>query len=212
MNKFINFLKILLFESVMILVSNFILLNCFNFVLFPIFNWFYTLSLGLKFLIIFIGLGATYSIIKVLIGILGALVFVPTKRILKIQVTQNLINFGYLIIVANVVMELKVLWDSFIKFNFWDFVIIIPFCLGIIITINKLLDINLLNYYEREKTLNCKNSQTESGKPTKQTDLFGEVEEISPPEYSSPILEEILKEEIKLRQISLDRKVKLRRE
>ena len=149
MNKLINFIKILVFESVMILVLNFILLNCFNYVLFPIFDWFYTLSLSLKIIIIILGLGATYSIITGLTIILGGLVSICTKRILKIQITQNLINFGYLIIVANVVMELKVLWDSFIKFNFWDYVIIIPFCLGVIISLNKLLDINLGNYTDR---------------------------------------------------------------
>lgn len=72
---------------------------------------------------------------------------------------------------------------------------------------------NALSEYEIIKTLDSSAAneieQEEWIKPTKQTDLFGEVEEISPPVYSSPIEEEIIKEGIKAAQIRLARMEKL---
>jgi hypothetical protein len=136
--KFIkNYIFFTVYLLCLLLFINFVLSLSLSFLFFPIYNWFNGFGTIFKIFILIFGIGLFSGLMNI-IGMIGGLIVVFVDGIFKFELNtfQTLISISLFIL--NIGIDIKVLWDSFNTFNFWNILLFI-LCIGFIIGMNYLL-------------------------------------------------------------------------
>lgn len=88
-------------------------------VVFRLLNLFNSFSLFIKLLTIFLGGTLVISLLFTLFGFVAQ--FIRTRVLDKFPENNFIIIFSIILFCVNVILGIKVLWDSFPRFAFWTF-------------------------------------------------------------------------------------------
>ena len=132
-----NYIGYIMYLLSLILIIDFILSFSLGFLFFPIYNWFNGLGTIIKILVLIFGIGLFKGLMD-LIGLIGAYLVTLTDRAFKFELNSFQSIFSFILFFGNIIIGIKILWDSFSTFHFWDIVFFI-LCLSFIFGMNLLL-------------------------------------------------------------------------
>jgi hypothetical protein len=136
--KFIkNYLIYTIYLLSLIVIIDLILSFSLEYLFFPIYNWFNSLGIIIKILVLIIGIGLFKGLMD-LIGFIGAYLVTLTDRAFKFELNVFQSIFSTILFFGNIILGIKILWDSFTTFHFWDIIFFI-LCLSFIFGMNLLL-------------------------------------------------------------------------
>jgi hypothetical protein len=136
--KFIkNYIIYTVYLLFLIVIIDLVLSFSLEYLFFPIYNWFNGLGIVLKILILILGIGLFKGLMD-LIGFIGAFLVTLSDRAFKFELNTFQSIFSTILFFANIILGIKVLWDSFASFNFWGILFFI-LCLSFIFGMNLLL-------------------------------------------------------------------------
>ena len=136
--KFIkNYVIYTIYLLSLIVIIDLILSFSLEYLFFPIYNWFNSLGTIIKILVLILGIGLFKGLMD-LIGLIGAYLVTLTDRAFKFELNSFQSIFSFILFFGNIIIGIKILWDSFSSFHFWDIVFFI-LCLSFIFGMNLLL-------------------------------------------------------------------------
>jgi len=137
-----NYLLYTIYLLSLTVIIDLVLLFSLEYLFSPIYNWFSGLGAILKILILILGIGLFKGLMD-FISYIGAYLVTITDRAFKFELNAFQSIFTVIISFANIVLCVKVLWDSFITFHFWDivfFILSMSFILGMNLLLLKKFD------------------------------------------------------------------------
>ena len=136
--KFIkNYIIYTIYLLFLIVIIDLILSFSLEYLFFPIYNWFNSLGIIIKILVLMLGIGLFKGLMD-LIGFIGAYLVTLSDRAFKFELNTFQSIFSTILFLVNIILGIKVLWDSFSSFHFWD-ILFFMVCLSFIFGMNLLL-------------------------------------------------------------------------
>ena len=136
--KFIkNYVVYTIYLLFLIVIIDLILSFSLSYLFFPIYNWFNGLGAIIKIVVIMLGIGLFKGLMD-FIGFIGAYLVKVTDKAFKFELNTFHLIFSIILFFINIILGIKILWDGFTTFHFWDILFFI-LCLSFILGMNLLL-------------------------------------------------------------------------